>query len=143
MSSSQEDATCTWWYSIYNPQVSWSKMSKNKSYSENAQLTCLKKILGAFRKPKLLKEYLWNYSEPRYEILDTCTWWYYIYIIQVSCSETSHNKSYSENSKLTSLKNISGAFRKPNFLILYLRNYSESRYKIWTRCTWRYYIYIL
>jgi hypothetical protein len=55
--------------------------------------------------------------------------------LKFSQFEESDKRSYSENSKMTCLIQISGAFRNPNFYREYLQTYSEPASKICTTCT--------
>jgi hypothetical protein len=107
-----------------------SEESQKISYSENAKLTCLKLISGAFKNPNFHRNISKSIVKPTSEIFTTCTPISLLCLCKISRSETSQKISYSESAKMTCLKLISGAFRNPNFHREYLQKYSEPTYEI-------------
>jgi hypothetical protein len=81
---------------------------KKKNYNENSKMTLLKLISGLVPSLVFHGLFLQKYSEPELEILTTCTMTFLLSLHKISLSETSQKKSYSENSKMTHLKLISG-----------------------------------
>jgi len=112
--------TCTPRSLLYLCNFSRSETSHKISYSECSNMTCLKLISRAFRKPNFHREYLQHYSEPTSEICIACTSRSLLCLWKFSRFETSQKVSYRKCAKMTYLKLMSGALKNPNFHMAYL-----------------------